>query len=521
MKNYLLFFYLLPLFVFPQKTNYTTEQEQIVDKIVFEINNSEEINYDLFIANLNNGLDRVPYHPDLVYQLLRVYSYGQDDFQSASSYCQRLDKNYLLNNQNILVEFCASSFFLVENYEKVHSLLPLINEQKNKDLYNALYYIEIKELDKGIEYVLKCLNHDYTYQSQIILKYYIINRMIMDLYLSDRFNYLNKIITENREQFRSFKLELEAFVMLIESAIIDGDYKLVEDLISESIIRFPQFFKYMTVYNALIYSKKGKDLKAIKAMEKALKFDETAFTDILNEKDGLNIFANYILTLNNLSKYKDKVQLSMQMLDFFKGKELFTLKIKLYQSVLFASKDLDKAQTILDSSNQENSQKNHENFNQLLKIQNELYKENPDYKLVNQMLYNFKNNLSEIEFLMLIVDYKYTVNIAKNSAYFEPKKMVQELDQLIEITEDEEQLLKYRLQKIQTIATYDFELANKELDRLGIAENERLYYLNREFKKQSSTKENESSDDVKGIKKFYKLNSIFIDFVMNAEINNQ
>lgn len=521
MKIFLLLFYLIPLFVLPQKSNYTTDQEQIVDKIVFEINNSEEINYDLFIANLKNGLDRVPYHPDLVYQLLRVYSYGQDDFQSAASYCQRLDKNYLLSNQNILVEFCASSFFLVENYEKVQSLLPLISEQKNKDLYKALYYIEIKELDKGIEYVLNCLNHNYTYQSQIILKYYIINRLIMDLYRFEQYSLLSEIVTTYKDQLKTIELNIEAYLLLIEASILNENYASAQDLISNTIIRFPQFFKYMSVYKALIYSKKGEDLNAIKAMEKALSFDDSAFNVILNEKGGLNIFSNYILTLNNLSNFDDKVRISQQMLDFFQGKELFSLKVKLYQSVVYASRDKAKAYDILHSCQGHITEKKHQIFEDLINIQFELKKENPDYKLAAKMLHNFKGHVSDKMFLMLMVDFKYTVNIEKNSAYFEAKKMVEELDQLIDMTDGEEQKLKFTLQKIQTIATYDFELANKELDKLGIAENERLFYLNNEFKEQSPTKKNESSDDVKGIKKFYNLNSLFIDFVMNVEINNQ
>jgi hypothetical protein len=95
--------------------------------------------------------------------------------------------------------------------------------------------------------------------------------------------------------------------------------------------------------------------------------------------------------------------------------------------------------------------------------------------------------------------------------------MVEELDQLIDITDDEEQKLKFTLQKIQTIATYDVEKANLELEKLGIAENERLYYLDQEFKNKNTIQGQESTRELNGIEKFYNLNSLFIDFVMTVE----
>lgn len=521
MKNYLIIVFFIPLFVFPQRADYTSDQEKYVDEILKGLSSQDKVNFEVFIETLNNALKKAPYHPDILMKLFNIYTYGLNDFNFVTNYCQQLDKDYLQNNQNILNEFCAYCYFLTDRYDDLLYAINLMDEQKDKDLYKALYYIYADDRQKGIEFAIQCIYHNYKTRSQYLTKKFIISRIIMDLYFSQRYRYLNEIITEHKDQLRTIELELEAFLLLIETAILNESYDFAEDLISDTIIRFPQFFKYMAIYKSVVYSKKGEDSEAIKAMEKALNYDEDDFKVILNEKDGLNIFSNYILTLNNLNNYEDKVRLSEQMLDFFQGKELFSLKIKLYQSVLYASRDIEKAKAILNSCKEDITEEDYRNFNQLIKIQNQLYKENPDYKLVNQLLYNFKGSLSDKEFLMLTVGFKYSVNIEKNTAYFDATKMVEELDQLIEITNDEEQRSKYKLQKIQTISTYDLEKANRELDKLGIVDNDRLYYLDREFKEQKSNEENVSSDDVKGIKKFYNLNSMLIDFIMNVKINNQ
>ena len=517
MKNYFLVFILIPFLVFPQKTEYSYEQEKYVEKVVDEITSQKEINFEAFIETLNNALKKAPYHPDLVYQLLRIYTYGLKDLNFVANYCQQLDKDYLINNQDILVQFCANCYFYTDDNNKLLNMIQLIKEQKDKDLYYALFYIETNDIQKAFEYTINCIDFQYQNQSQYYSKRFLINRMIMDLYRFEQYSHLSKIVTNYKDQLKTIELSIEAYLLLIEAAILNENYASAQDLISNSIIRFPQFFKYMSVYKALIYSKKSEDLNAIKAMEKALSFDDSAFNVILNEKDGLNIFSNYILTLNNLSNYDDKVLISQQMLEFFQGKELFSLKVKLYQSVLYASRDKEKAYAILNSCQGDITEKKHQIFEDLINIQFELNKENPDYKSVAKMLHNFKNLISDKMFLMLMVDFKYTVNIGKNSAYFEAKKMVEELDQLIDITDDEEQKLKFTLQKIQTIATYDVEKANLELEKLGIAENERLYYLDQEFKNKNTIQGQENTRELNGIEKFYNLNSLFIDFVMTVE----
>ena len=101
-KSVLILFF-LPILAFSQKTNFTPEQEALAEKVVNKIKNTQNFNLEQFTKDLNEALDKVPYHPDLLYQLFKAYAYGSADFDFVYRYCQRLDQDYLQNHQELLV----------------------------------------------------------------------------------------------------------------------------------------------------------------------------------------------------------------------------------------------------------------------------------------------------------------------------------------------------------------------------------------------------------------------------------
>ncbi|WP_299523130.1 hypothetical protein [Winogradskyella sp.] len=513
---------LSPLLSFSQSTDFTPEQEALAQEVVNKIKTTpdEAIDFGQFIKDLNAALDEAPYHPDLLYQLFRVYAKGIKDFNFVSNYCERLDQTYLQNYQRLLVEFCTTCYFAEQNFDLLYSVIPIIKDKKNKDLYYALYYMETENYYKGEEYALTALKNDYKLQSSAILKAYLFELYIKYLASKQNRNRIYELMLAYKDQLESFNLDIDTHFVLIETAIINDNYKIAEDLIRYCGSSSFQNFRYMSIPKALLYSLKGDQDMATRFLETALNLDDSVFESVLNETDGFNVFSSYLKTVNNLSDYDTKVHLVTQMLDFFKGKSLFTLQTKLYQSVLLASKDAVQAQAILDSCKEVIHSQSYKSFKTLIQMENELYKEDPDYRLVDRKIENLKPALDERAFIELRLNYRSDVNIIKKSLYFNAEEMADGLDQFIKFIDDETQRRDLMLLKIETIALFDIESANAELDKLGLEESEKaLFFEGINDTMDIDNSKTTTTKSVKGINGFNGLKATLIDIIMTIKVS--
>lgn len=517
-KSVLILFF-IPLLAFAQKTDFTPEQEALAQEVVNKIKTAQEIDYDEFIKDINAALDKVPYHPDLLYQLFRVYAYGPADFYSVYKYCQRLDQNYLKSHQELLVEFCAACSS-TEDLDFFYSLIPSVSEKKYRDLFYSVYFIETDNYAEAEKYILPTLNYDYELKALVYYQNNMFKYYINYLAIIEKSSRIFEMMTTYKEQLRSYSLDMDTYFILIETAIINQNYSLAGELINQFALSSFQNFKYISIAKAYLYSLKGDEDLAVGFLESALNLDDSAFEVILNETDGFNVFSFYIKTINNLSDYDTKMNLVSKMLDFFEGRALFTLQTKLYQSVLYAANDIEKAKINLESCKEMISTEDYNSFQSLIQIENELHKDDPDYKLVDQIIEDFKPVLGKREFVELRLDFRSDVNVEKKLFYFTAEEMNEDLSQFIEFIDDEEKKRELIFLKIKGIALYDIDRAYEELDKLGLDDSEKLLFaedLNNTMDIDTSV---ETKKAIKGINGFDNLKTILIDFIVRLKVVN-
>ncbi|MDB9782665.1 hypothetical protein OAB88_06130 [Winogradskyella sp.] len=486
--------------------------------MVNKIKNTQNFNLEQFTKDLNEALDKVPYHPDLLYQLFKAYAYGSADFDFVYRYCQRLDQDYLQNHQELLVEFCMTCSS-TEDLDFLYSLIPNINEKKYSDLFSAVYFIDSDDYPQAEKYILSTLKNDYKLKSSVFLQKNIFQLYTSHLASIEGPSQLYEMMTKYKEKLRSFKLDIETYFILIETAIIQDDLDPAGELINQCAFSSFQNFNYISIAKSYLYSLKGNEDLAVVFLESALSLDDSAFNVILNETDGFSIFSLYIKAINDLKRYDTKVRLVAQMLDFFEGKALFTLRTKLYQSVLYAAKDIEKAQGILNSCKDAISAQDYTIFQSLIQIEKELHKKNTDYKIVDKIIENFKPILNELDFIKLKVDFRSDVNVEKKAFYFGAEQMAKDLSQFIEFIDDEEKKRELIILNIKTIALYDLERANEELDKLGLDATAKLLFTEDIKKTMAIDTSIVREKSIKGINGFDNLKTMLIDFIMALKID--
>jgi len=529
MLKKILLIFLFPLMTLAQQTKYSPEQEQIVKETISEIRTSTAIDIELAINNLSKALDKVPNHPDLVYELLRIYTYGIRDFEFVANFCKNLELNYLIDNQRITVEFCASAYKLTTRYDYLIDIIPIIEAQDSKDLFNAFYYLWTENFVNANKYSAKALNHNFQIKTLKVIQENLLQLYIAHLNNLGDLDSIYKIMMEHKEKILSIDLVLNVLFIVTDVSLAYKNYSYTKDLINYSMRQSPKLYRYMSIIKSYIYSLDGFDDLTISTFEKALTFDDDAFDVIFDYNGGVNLYPYYIKTLNSIDGYDTRLNLVDKMSAFFEGRNLFTTQTKLYKSFLFASKNKQRAMAVLDSLKEDISTKDYENFSNLIEIENELYNNKPNYKKVNKLLFNFEKYLDELEFLELKYNFQNVVNIEKNMAFFDAEQMISNLDRIITLSQSEEEKQKYTFEKIQVLILHDLDRAYLELEKLGMGDEDKKSFVeknfNLEFTKEkqeegSIQKKSKNTVSPKGLLRFSRLEYMLEQFIYNVSISN-
>lgn len=529
MKKTFLILLFIPQFFFAQNTNFTQEQEDVVENVVEELlNNKENISYEEeTLESVQKALEEVPYHPELVWRLLDIHLGYFKDPKFVSNYCQQLSDEYLAQNQYILCAYCMASFVFNTEAELIKNRIYLIENEDIKNFYQATYFYHLDQWDEFIEYASKVINHEVfekvNFKHEIpFIKYIsdkVFRELVAHLVTTKETDILANIIETNQDAIASKKMDFDIFFTVTNVAISNDILNLSETLLNNSFANYPSEYKYVSILKAYLASEKGDETSAVIHLERSLLLDDSVFEVILNESiknsGEINTFPAYIRTLENLTDYKTKERIVNDMLDFFEGRLRFTLQTKLYQSMLYASQDLQKAQDTLDACQADVNTQTYDFFQQLIQIESALHQEEADYNYVNQLLSYFEEKLSEEDYLMLKFDFQYGVNQLKNDEYFDAKLMIEDLNRLIELTSSEEKKLRYTITKIKILAITDVDQANEELDQLGLVNSEKLDLFGREVFTETSEEfkptSKQKSKSKKGIKDFEVLHELFIN----------
>lgn len=478
---------LIPLFTFAQPTDFTKEQDKFVDNFVKEIPNKNYTSNEDMVSDLEKALEEVPYHPVLVYAYLDVFMTRYKEYNFVSNYCQKLSFDYLVQNQDILCGRCMVSFNLNKDLELLNDNISLIEDKDIRNLYKAVYFYELNEGDKFIEYASKLINNEVFENVNSVHGIYIIKVLknlvftafVYHLTSTEKTDTLVSILDANQDLIASKEMDFVIFSIVANVAISNDMLRLSEKLLNNSFANYPSQYKYIPILKAFLASKKGDENEAILQLTRSLLLDDSVFDVYFSSE--LNFYMVYINILVSLKDFESKVRIVNDMLDFFEGRSPFVYRTKLYQSMLYASKDLEKAKNILESCKPKIDASAYEVFKVLIEIENELHKETPDYKSIDAQLSNFEEIMPEFNYLSIKYFFHEQVNTQNNAEVFEANKMISYLERLIELSDNENDQLLFVKNKIEILAITDIDRANEELDKLGFSESDKVEIFGDEF----------------------------------------
>jgi hypothetical protein len=477
MKNIVLILLLFPFFGWSQKTNFTDEQIEFVKHFYEQFEKTNHTDQEFFLK-IESVLEKVPYHPNMVQLYLRKKYYNRD-FKYINDYCSRLDDNYLATFQPILVEVCACSYFLNEDYKGLYNkILPLIKDKNTKELFLTAYYLEMDEHEEFIKYGKSSLTKNYKYTEQMVLRDYLFGYFIAVLHgneNSKEFVTFTKDMKDYEATIFSSDLSIPIYYILIQSSIFNNDFVMAEKLIDYVKKQDVDNYKYLYPISALFYSQKGEERLTIEALEHAFELENSDFERItVAESVSSDIFSNYSMSIRKIEDYKTKERLVNQAITYFDKREDYKIRFKIYQSLLFASKDIDKARAVLKECKPYLVDLNLTDLDYMIRIENELGKENPNYRLVDDYMQKVTpyKNIPEIIFQRIV--YQYNVNYNSRKSVFSLNEMLEELDKLLQYPLIREAKMKYLRFKIILIGQKDRAWAKRELEKLPEDEAEEI-----------------------------------------------
>ncbi|GGD35114.1 hypothetical protein [Flavobacterium orientale] len=476
-KKIILILLLFPFFGWSQKTNFTDEQIEFGDKFYEKMKNTN-LTEEEFIPEVQDALTKVPYFPPFVHSLL-IAKFNLRDFRFINDYCSRLDDNYLSTFQPILDEVCACGYFFNrDNHGLIHRIIPLIKDKDTKELFLTAYYLGIEDYKEFIKLGKSSLSKSYDERLHMILASQLLGDFIAILHQNENAKELaafSRDLKEYEATIFSSDLSIPIYYILIQSTIFNYDFVMAEKLIDYVKKQDVDNYKYLHPISALFYSHRGEERLTFEALEQAFDLEDSAFERItMAENVSLDIFSSYSMSIRKIEDYKTKERLVNQAITYFEKREEYKIRFKLYQSLLYASKDIDKGRAILKECEPYLIDQNLKDIDYMLRIENELAKENPNYRMVDDFMQELTpyKNIPEVIFQRIV--YQFKVNYNSKKPVFSLKEMVEELDKLLKYPLIKEAKLKYLRFKIIIIGQKDREWAKRELEKLPEDEAEEI-----------------------------------------------
>jgi hypothetical protein len=477
MKKIVLILLLFPFFGWSQKTNFTDEQIDFGDQFYEKMKNTN-LTEEEFIVEIQNALAEVPYFPDFVQSLLAA-KYNLRDFNFINDYCSRLDDNYLSTFQPILVDVCPCGYFFNgDNDGLYHRIIPLTQNKDTRELLLTAYYWGTEDYKEFIKLGKSSLPRSYKYDGQMLLKSHLFDCFIAVLQQNENskeFAAFTKDMKKYEATIFASDLSIPTYYILIQASIFNNDFVMAEKLIDYVKKQDVDNYKYLYPMSALFYSQKGEERLTIEALEQAFKLSDAEF-DRITEAGYISsdIFSSYSMSIRKIEDYKTKERLVNQAITYFDKREDYKIRFKIYQSLLYASKDIDKARAILKECEPYLVDLNLTDLDYMIRIENELGKENPNYRLVDDYMKEVTPYKNSPEIIFQRIIYQYNVNYNSRKSVFSLNEMVEELDKLLQYPLIREAKIKYLRFKIILIGQKDKAWAKRELEKLPEDEAEEI-----------------------------------------------
>jgi hypothetical protein len=465
-KKLILMILSIPVMGWSQPTTFSNEETEYVRNVLEKIFYNSSISTDEVFSELDYAMQKVPYHPGLVQYLLRVKLLDTKDYEFVYSYCKKLDDHYLSTFQPILVELCGYTYYYKDDYEGLYDrIIPLIKDENIKGLYLALYYRNKDDEHEFIKHAKYSILGNY--------KYDILNNF-RDYHLDEYYRIISH--KKNTSLLESFLKDYEQVIFssnlnaLFYLSLIEDATHTINDVLAIKLINYvkeldAEKYKSLAPAIAYYYSFKGEEEVALEALNKAFEIDKSEFLKSYNP-DARLIFNTYSTSISRLSDFKTKEIMVEKGLHYFEDMVEYKIMFKLYQSMLYASKDIIAAKAILKECEPFLNEINYSNLNNILIINNEMGKKNPDYRMVDGLLDKVVTAIGINSFYYQKIMYRYKVNYRTKKPVFTLNEVVEDFDKIFSTPLSKEDEMYYLRSKLLFIGESDKEWFIRELEKL-------------------------------------------------------
>lgn len=382
----------LPIAIFSQNTNFTDEENQLVESILIEIDGTENLTYKEIIDRLNDELSKIPYHPKLVYP----YLYFNDltgEKQLVLNYCQKeLNEDYLKNNQNIL-EVCIFCAIVKGDFSYAESNLALLKDQTTKYLFKASIAYENNQINDFMRFGLKGIDKEYDALNR--MKQDILNQLIIIYFADDDFEKIDFIYDNYYGRPEKLGTGLDALVILNLRAFQKENYKGGLEIIKMAEAIYPEYNDLLAIFKAGGLATQGHDYLAEEALNTSLKTSEKEINNTLNflEIDYFNLFFDAIIKIED-------TDIKIKLLDGLHQNEEYRNKAILLMAYVYAEKDISKSEAYFKEFSTNASEIMLGFFQDILVIEYEMNQKKPDFNKISKLLDNTYTNTNEAVFFL-------------------------------------------------------------------------------------------------------------------------
>ena len=452
---------------FSQSTDFTEEENQYVEKIIYDLENAKT---NMQIINKTyKALEEVPYHPRLVlmYIIALKNQKTQEHIEKALSYCQRLDDDYLSNNSSIL-EFCSHISFLVEdNYDFLKKNSSLHQDQVTQEIINSIIAYVDEDTEEFVSLARPAVEKGYT--GIYPLRQIVLSALVKYYYSTNNTKELEKLYKNHFEYSQEEVADLRTFVIFSEYLNYPRGYTGLLGLIKNTEKMYPELENWLGIFKAKPYAGLNNNYLAEEALLNSLKLNEDEINKLLTgfEINYFEYFYKAILLINNLDV---QINLAEALLE----KENYEEHARLLLASFYSESDIEmslkylsdfaKTKNLIVTSNQDSDFGAYSDEVNLLLLQT-IFKLNFEFaKSKDNNFLLIDQNLSELyeitgaDFLNLL-KYKNQLkaNLIKESEIFkfeEVKKSLENIDNQNFSDQTEKELLNEQLELLTIVASY-------------------------------------------------------------------
>lgn len=414
-------FILIQFSVFAQPTDFTEEENQYVRSFFKELKNKQDLTFEKVFGELDKALKEVPYHPDLVFQLL-YEKRNTKQWEFSLNYCSQLEDSYLSEFQNVS-EICIHTALLLDEFSYVNKNLDMITEPSTQHLFKAYMAYENELIDEFVSHGMKAIDHKYEYLNS--LKQHILSMLVIHYFVNNDLAQIDLIYSNYFDKPERSMTDLETLIIFHQLSLLKGDYSGCRDMIKLAEKFYPDTSEYLNIFKAEYLVALGFNYSAEEALINSLKVSEDDINSLFSHFE-LDYFQKFFRVLMNMDGKNIKIELAEVLSQNPKYKE----QSKLLLAMLHAEEDISKSITYFNDFEINRDNTNLEIFKKILLLDNALVDEGIDDAKTNNYFSDLYKLTDQAFVLLYQSKFQLLVNLTSQEEIFDYKTISNNLDKI-------------------------------------------------------------------------------------------